>query len=389
MKNLGKKRDKFFLISIGLFIGLYIIFSRSSLSTKTLFSVCTKVSEILIVSSSIVYGLTKKIKIKQFIFYIVFIVLGGLTWKLTKDKSIILIIIICFGLRDIDFFEIVKIFTVSILGACGIIIGGSLIGIFPQIVTTGVSIDVKNSFGFILPNTAGITLLILILCSLYLSGRLQKYVTEGIVLVPLFVLLYFTGARTSLVVAVIGLVMWLAFLSPKIRFFTERHLVAIVMGTLIASILFSIFSTLAMKNAAVGSTMYKMNELLSNRLSLQSTAVDTYGLTFFGQYIPYNLIPLNEQWWNKSSMFWVDNSYIKILIGEGIIWLPMLLLVAYYQSRRAQVGKDVFYVILACTIFMMGVSESSFLYFWANIVLITSTASFGSKGDFLNELEES
>lgn len=103
----------------------------------------------------------------------------------------------------------------------------------------------------------------------------------------------------------------------------------------------------------------------------------------------HNLITQNEQWWNKSSMFWVDNSYIKILVGEGIIWLPMLLLVAYYQSRRAQVGKDVFYVILACTIFMMGVSESSFLYFWANIVLITSTASFGSKGDFLNELEES
>ncbi|EMF0050141.1 MULTISPECIES: hypothetical protein [Enterococcus] len=61
--------------------------------------------------------------------------------------------------------------------------------------------------------------------------------------------------------------------------------------------------------------------------------MDNYGLTMFGQHIPYSLVNNTKVTWVKTSYLWLDNAYLKIIFNFGCIWLIVYLL-AFRQLAK-------------------------------------------------------
>lgn len=84
---------------------------------------------------------------------------------------------------------------------------------------------------------------------------------------------------------------------------------------------------------ANNSTWLLINDKLSDRLTNSKLGLDTNGFNLFGKYI-------EERGWGKSVIekadyFYLDDSYIRIMLEYGIIVLIVVLAIMFVSSRRA------------------------------------------------------
>ena len=81
----------------------------------------------------------------------------------------------------------------------------------------------------------------------------------------------------------------------------------------------------------------KLNQLLSNRLDLGKKAFDIFSLTPFGQYIRLfgNAENLGFEYY-----FYIDSTYLQLIIMYGVVILGVVLLVFLLIGCRAKAQKD-------------------------------------------------
>lgn len=118
---------------------------------------------------------------------------------------------------------------------------------------------------------------------------------------------------------------------------------------------------------------------LYERIRLSEVGFSTYPITLFGQQIIEHGNGLTPDWVTQQ-YFFLDNSYIKILLNYGIVFLIiMFILLTYLQKKARNKGQHVLYAALLITA-LDCILEHHLTEFHYNIFLVLPLfESFSSK----------
>lgn len=127
-----------------------------------------------------------------------------------------------------------------------------------------------------------------------------------------------------------------------------------------------------------GSSIFlKLDSILSQRLSFSKKGMEVYGFSIFGQYIPMQgnggstETPLNY--------FFLDSSYISILLQYGLIMFVMILILWGIIGLRARKEKDWVLLWILAIIAFQSIMEQHLLDISYNPFLWILFAETGKK----------
>lgn len=294
------------------------------------------------------YLIQKKYDWKMMILGGIVFYIGRYIWQEGLHSTILLLTLLVVGAYKISWKKMIKLYflvTTSILLLAIICSLAGWIDNYTYVLERGT----RRSFGIHSPPQFGAFVFFQILCWWYLRKEKLTYLEAGITAGIAFLLKIFSDARTAYfsLFAVAAVMIWQRYRRQQLLQKGERYQMNKVWSAIL---------TLAHPLAAIiitGSTvsysmqsefMIKLNSWLSARLSLGKKGFDVYGVRPFGSYVPAYTHAEEE----KGIYFFVDSSYIQLIVIYGIVVLAIVLLAFLFISSRARIQEDaIFLWILA------------------------------------------
>jgi len=119
----------------------------------------------------------------------------------------------------------------------------------------------------------------------------------------------------------------------------------------------------------------KINSIMSNRLELSQSGLETYGITPFGQsiwWIGYNIGQLSPSGYN-----YVDCSYIQVMLEFGIFTIVAILAIYMQGIKRAEKYQDYWMVCILIIALLHSTTEPRLMNFAFNILPILAFLKLG------------
>ena len=324
----------------------------------------------------------KKSNWKELVFEIGLIVVF-LAVKNRNGQEILLdTLLLILGAKEIASEKLIRVYTVTIATALFVTIGASLLGIIENLSYAQPGRMTRMAFGIGYPTDFGAHVLFLLLCYFYLRRKKIQYV-ELVITVLIGGLIYiFCGARTN------ALCIWLLagvlFFTKNRRDDAKKRKKEYEMASWFSGLLASagticaagilILSMLYTKGSSI---FLKLDSILSQRLSFSQKGMEVYGFSIFGQYIPMQgnggstETPLNY--------FFLDSSYISILLQYGLIMFVMILILWGIIGLRARKEKDWVLLWILAIIAFQSIMEQHLLDISYNPFLWILFAETGKK----------
>ena len=205
------------------------------------------------------------------------------------------------------------------------------------------------NFGFSHPNVAAAMLFNIMIMWIWLSYnelKPQIYLKLGIFS---FVVYFFTGARTILIVGLITI--FLVMISKSEKKWINEGL-AFVSGWIVPVLSLAFWYT-TVNYKSSGSIIKIIDTFMTGRLKLGAYAYEHYGFTLFGQVVEKGTRFGYDALWNMSKFSTFDNLYTKLMINNGIIWLVIIAVSFFCLSRRKNNITNCMIIIWA----IYGISE--------------------------------
>ncbi|SET90538.1 hypothetical protein SAMN05443270_1965 [Lacrimispora sphenoides] len=235
------------------------------------------------------------------------------------------------GCRNIPFEKILKVYLVIIGSIMILAFCAAFFGVIENLVYKTSGRGVRIAFGSIYVTDFASHIFYMILTYCYLKAdQLKTYHFVGILIIA-GVVYHFCKTRLDclsmvLVVVVFGINHWLQKLSyngkgllKKWRYFWRRF-------GMVSMPLFALISFVCTKYYNEENKVLKLvNKVISNRLSLGKQGLDTYPVTLWGQVVDMVGAGGSDQW--PTDYFFIDNSYIHILLRFGFVFVGALLVV--------------------------------------------------------------
>lgn len=274
-------------------------------------------------------------------FLINLLVLGllVLTWRTSEDFMLFAMGIFILGAREVDFKKIIYLYFYIGLIVLLFVVISSLTGIIQNLVyrreqTTG---TIRQSFGVVYPTdfAAHVLYLALAYCYLYFTRLTAKSYIVFCLLAAL--LIYYCDARLSAVA--------LLLLIPVTMIGKNAQ-----QGKRLAKKIANYYWTIPILSAYVmflltyfyrqsNPLLQKINSLLSGRLALGERGFNQYGFSILGQHM------VERSWGGTTGMkmfmtdqskyFFIDSSFIRIMILYGIIAFVLILGIMTIISFRS------------------------------------------------------
>lgn len=184
-------------------------------------------------------------------------------------------------------------------------------------------------FGFSHPNVAAAMLFNIMIMWIWLSYDRLKSSTYLKLEMFSFVVYFLTGARTTLVVGLITIL--LIGISKSEKEWIKNGL-AVVAGWIVP-ILSLAFLYTTVNYQSSGAIVKAIDTLMTGRLKLGAYAYEHYGFTFFGQIVEKGTRFGYDAAWNMSKFSTFDNLYTKLMINNGIVWLVIIAVSFFCLSR--------------------------------------------------------
>lgn len=323
-----------------LFYIALIIYLSYQFWENTLFSSNVDVSNLRIIIFFIVsfilflkFCIDKSYK-RVFLFLAILAVFIWIGLNVSNIRELILTIFFIFEARNIEFKNIIKIFFQLLLIYSIITVFASLIGIFDANRTF--SNRERSYLGFLWV-TYGPNIFITIVLSwacLQKKGKKSFYTLICFFLINIF---YFIETDTRAIFVEILLLFVLIVM-------VNRNFVTVPKKRLFKVILLFIFPLMALLTIFLslfyGSIgwIQNLNALLSNRLNYNALAFARYPVTLFGNVMSWNMAESAGR-----GYFYVDSSYIQILLEYGVIAFVIILvfftlLMRYYINSNNTMG---------------------------------------------------
>lgn len=270
------------------------------------------------------------IKYLAILFVIIYIV--------SKSAEVLFLLILIYGFRNASIKDIRAVLLIDFFVKLFFIL---LAFSFSQsgIILNRIVKNTYQSFGFSHVNRFGGILFVLSLqlWMIYKTDNKVKCFTALVLISE-----YLINCRTSFLLSMILLIMEIVYsyllrLKNKNIEIYDRVLAFLIFAPVMLSYYFAFFY-----NASNGIERH-LNKLLSFRLDLSHQATEQLKLTLFGQQLVF--VP-SDQISNTSSYFAIDNYYIYILYGFGIIFTLIFLAALIYFT--IQIYKEKNSLLLSC-----------------------------------------
>lgn len=360
----SKKRIEELLLIIYAFIR---VINRSNLSSisDNIQKVADMIS-ITIVLMMIILILRNNYKKKQIIFFVFLFQVILINFFISKSNIILLSYIYILAFRNMYLDTVVKsLYKGTLFGFISVII----LSYFDIIEASSFfrSEGIRNTLGFIHPNTTGQILFILILLYLYINYNTLSIKKILTVLFFLFFIQYQVDSRTSFYLSIFSILLF-----TLCRKITNNN---IMNKLLLVSSRFTLF--FGFVGSVILSNLYydyswgiKLNSILSGRLRYQKIFIDDYSVRLFGQQIRQIGYSESKTIVGLEAMM-LDNGYLKLLLVHGVI-LSIVFIVLYFSIINLVINRRNSTPMLICilSILMYGLSESLILSAHLNFTLL-------------------
>lgn len=299
-----------------------------------------------------------KFNTKEWKFYALFFI-GGIITILSKDVSIIILLVILFSIKDISKEKIIKVVFYTNLIILLVTITCSLMEIIPNWTFERNSEQLRYSLGYQFCTFSSTYLMFIVLARFYLTkGRINCIETMLMAFMAI-VIYYFGDARTGfLLILFILLSSTIIQIAGKLKLKISDKIVNIfnkvikymcyILPTFLA---ISFILLVIMYNAEVPG-IKEIDSFLTGRLHYTNRAIEKYGITLLGKEIEW------QGWggfgytvFEQFEYTFVDNSNMKIMLNYGVISLIILLYVFTKKLTTEYNKKD--YCLLYCFVIVL------------------------------------
>ena len=193
-------------------------------------------------------------------------------------------------------------------------------------------------------------------------------------------LIYFytiTGSRAGVIAGFVAIFLYL-FRSfsvlPKILNKIKVLILLLPSLLLAASLIITVlYSVLDLK---------ALNATLSNRLELQKTAYETWGITIFGNNITY--IGQSHEAEVSEEYNYIDNSFLHVLFNCGALYLVALLAYLALMTKRLYSNEE-YFLISVFIVFLIYCSFDSWLFaVMGNILLLYNNSGCSKRNGVMS-----
>lgn len=264
-------------------------------------------------------------------------------WKRNELGEIVNILVLIIGAKGISWRKMLKLYWLITTIALVVTVVAALTGNVENLIYYQEGRRARISFGIIYPTdfSAHIFYSALIYC--YLRGEKIRYIELGFVAVLGIFVYIFCEARLN-TICIMAVFCVFFYHKQRCRSAYKQNRIY-EMNSFLSWLL--AMSTIFCAVVSVLGTMYYdsqnrvfdfLNGLLNGRLKLGKKAIDLYGFSISGQYIPTN----GNGGRTKKILyyFFIDNSYVSIVLKLGIVLFAIILLMFLVIAFRARREKD-------------------------------------------------
>lgn len=278
-------------------------------------------------------------KVKSFVLNLVFLGLLVLTWRTSSDFTLFSMGIFILGARSINFKRVAYLYLIAGSTILLFVMLCSLGGLIPNLVyrrglTTGA---IRQSFGIVYPTDFAAHVLYLILAYAYLYFERISYKSYLVFILLAFFVLHYCDARFS-AIAIILLIPVMIIGKRAQEGKSLSRIIAAFYWCVPILAAYAIISLTYFYNHT-NHILEKINSLLSGRLAIGQKAIHDYGFSWFGHHM------VEHAWGgsagmkmfmnNQSQYFFVDSSFLRVLILYGVIAFAIILMILTILSYRS------------------------------------------------------
>lgn len=201
-----------------------------------------------------------------------------------------------------------------------------------KVISRGEGKLIRHSFYMSHPNVLAMFVLWIILEWLFLNYEKIKLSHISIWAFITAIVYYNTDSRTFIIVNVVMLLfMLIKNLKEELhkKMLQISQYIFVIIGGLVLTMVYFYAKT----TGAVFTFLSSVSKLLSERISLGSYALETYGFTLLGSNINFDL------GWSdfyKTDTLIIDNGYVVLAVNQGFIYLFIIALAFYCVSRASE-----------------------------------------------------
>lgn len=304
----------------------------------------------------------KKYDKKQIIAFALYGIVAVLCTIKSGSKAPLLLLMFWINMRNVDFDEILTTFLI----ASSIVFLLTVIMCVVKLIPDRIYNGYYHSLGFEYKNSCGIFQLVILSC--YLALRKNAINWFEYIIAFAFAALVFCYCKSRSALIASGLIIVLSII---IRFgtFQKNEKIVTVLSTALYPVCM-IISLISVRIVDPSTKLWqKLNTILTNRLGLGWSALDTYKILPFGQRIEW--IGVTEYATGVNGIYnYVDSSYLSIPLIYG--WIFAIILIALFSilCYKTCKKKSWYHVMILCVVAVHGLVESTLITIVYNPALI-------------------
>ncbi|MCT6850826.1 MAG: oligosaccharide repeat unit polymerase [Staphylococcus epidermidis] len=322
----------------------------------------------------IIYNFKNKYKIYLFVLLIFSLLLLALKIKFITF-SVFCLCLLIINSEYLDFKSFMKYDLIIRVVSLGSILLMFYFNLFPSAytpLTLSHGNMIRSTLGFNHPNTlGGYYIYILISLILFIHSRTNISLLNVYQKVSLFLFVFLSGFYVEFILSgsrsgEITLLIIVPFL--LLYMIRKWNVPQILIGYISLFVIFFVSILLPYFFSSNNQTMLKLNNILSNRLLLQSSALHEYSIGLKG-----------NSHFVQGKPFYIDNQYLFNLLAVGLIGSIIMFVIIIYSMKYAKEANDfiLFFILIAVLVKAMVESTEfdyyalvpfiySFKYFWGN-----------------------
>ncbi len=349
------------LFYIGIFLIQFAIFAQNTYHFSKYINICNTLAIAILFFDSILVLIKLKATKKSWLLVIILIGLSFCCYIKTEDSLLLILCFTSISALHLNFKRVVKVDVIFKIALFIFIYFAFSTGHVNKVhfIREGV---IRIAYGFNHPNTFGYFLLITFFEIVYLISEKINFKKILIIFLLSGVVFYFTdkaGSRTSMQCLTIFLVLLvIKYVFDKLDKYRKKKLEK---NNIVLYLLFIIFTlasfgcTIMYKNN--NDLMMQINELLSDRLYLQSMFVSLYDINLLGNKIEY--------------FSTLDNSYMRVVLNYGIFGWVLFNYIFNLNFKYSNKDKNYSYLtIIFFVLLIYGVMEFYIIRPALNIFLV-------------------
>lgn len=329
---------------------------------------------------------SKKYYLKEFIYMIVCISVSFVSWRVSNNNNLFIMVLFIFAMKQIDFNKLVRydlklkiFFMISVV----ILYVMGCTDTFYMYRDDG---TIRSSMGFSHPNVFGAYVFSIYCEYIYIYRNKNKTIINLLVTVTAFLLVnYFCDSRGS---SYSILILFILVTYKKIDLFgimNKKIVKAIFIGLVFLGTIFSYM--IASNYNKNDSFKYSVNRMLSGRISSAKYFIENYDIKMFGNEI--KTVSTRQAMETGKSAILLDNSYIKLLVQFGILSYLIFTINFSKAVNRAFKENDYILAIIFAVYAIRGLTDNILFYLYGNIFLLyfASNIYIQRKGE-INQCKE-